>query len=82
MNTGTLVYTCSRSALLFRIAAASSAMANLTAGLRFSYEEISAYLTEGGYPESFVKADKQVLRKRAKYFLVKDAHLYYVGGLV
>ena len=70
--------------MLFRIAAASSAMENLTTDSnctgRFSYEEIFAYLTEGSYPESFMKADKQALRKRAKYFLVKDAHLYYVGG--
>ena len=26
------------------------------------------------------KKDKQALRKRVKFFAVKDAHLYYVGG--
>ena len=47
---------------------------------RFTYGEILAYLTEGRYPDSYLKADKQALRKRAKFFLVKDAHLYYIGG--
>ena len=35
---------------------------------------------EGKYPEDFEKKDKQALRKRVKFFAVKDAHLYYVGG--
>ena len=72
--------------MLFRIPAASSAMANLSADSnctgRFSYEETFAYRLDRrySYPESFMKADKQALRKRAKYILVKDAHLYYVGS--
>ena len=47
---------------------------------RFSYQEIFTYLREGKYPEDFEKKDKQALRKRVKFFAVKDAHLYYVGG--
>ena len=47
---------------------------------RFSYQEIFTYLKEGEYPEDFEKKDKQALRKRVKFFAVKDAHLYYVGG--
>ena len=47
---------------------------------RFSYQEIFNYLREGSYTEGFEKSDKQALRKRAKFFTVKDAHLNYVGG--
>ena len=32
---------------------------------------------DGVYPNSFSKADKGSLRKRAKFFTVKDAELYY-----
>lgn len=47
---------------------------------RFSFAEIYAYIKDGRYPSSFTKADKQALRKRAKFFTVKDTQLYYVGG--
>ena len=36
------------------------------------------YLSEGRYPDGFSKSDKQALRKRVKFFSVKDAHLYYI----
>ena len=31
-------------------------------------------------PQQFFKVDKQALRKRAKFFMVKGTQLYYVGG--
>ena len=44
---------------------------------RFSFEEIHQYLLQGVYPSTFSKSDKQALRKRAKFFAVKGADLYY-----
>ena len=56
-------------------------MENCSEG-RFSYSVISCYLQNGLYPDSFSKADKSALRKRAKYFMVLngDTNLYYIGG--
>ena len=47
---------------------------------RVLYSEIHCYLFSGVYPDDFSKPDKQVLRKRAKFFRAKDTALYYVGG--
>ena len=47
---------------------------------RFSFAELYTYITDGRYPSSFVKVDKQALRKRAKLFMVKGTQLYYIGG--
>ena len=44
---------------------------------RFKSSEIFAYLRDGQYPEDFSKAEKGSLRKRAKFFFVKDAELFY-----
>ncbi len=39
------------------------------------------YYNVGTYPEGFQKEDKQALRKRAKFFRVKESNnLYYIGG--
>ena len=46
---------------------------------RFSYAEICKYLDSGSYPIGFSKADKLALRKRSKYFKLKDGQLYYCG---
>ena len=46
---------------------------------RFNYSEIYVYV-EGTYPCSYDKDDKRALRKRAKFFAVKGAALYYIGG--
>ena len=46
---------------------------------RFSYSEIHDYLASQKYPIGFSKADKLALRKRSKFFQVKDGHLYYTG---
>ena len=46
---------------------------------RFSYSEIYDYLASHKYPLGFSKADKLALRKRSKFFQVKDGHLYYTG---
>ena len=46
---------------------------------RFSYSEIHDYLASQKYPLGFSKADKLALRKRSKFFQVKDGHLYYTG---
>lgn len=46
---------------------------------RFSYSEIHDYLALQKYPLGFSKADKLALRKRSKFFQVKDGHLYYTG---
>ena len=45
----------------------------------FFYETVRSYLNCRTYPDSFSKADKLALRKRAKYFCIKGADLYYVG---
>ena len=45
----------------------------------FTFKEIHKYLVQGMYPSSFSKSDKQALRKRAKFFTVKGAELYYTG---
>ena len=42
-------------------------------------ERIDKYFLQGEYPSSFSKSDKQALRKRAKFSLVKGAELYYTG---
>ena len=46
---------------------------------RFSYSEINDYLLSQKYPAGFTKADKLALRKRAKFFKIKDGQLYYTG---
>lgn len=67
-------------------------MANLTCGSdggpgggrsgggRFPYDHIMDYLQEGKYPTNFDKLDKHALRKRAKYFVLCEGHLCYIGG--
>ena len=45
----------------------------------FSYREIFTYLLDSKYPSGFCKADKLVLRKRAKFFEAKGSDLYYIG---
>ena len=40
----------------------------------------SHYIKEGKYPNRFSKPHKQALRKRAKFFIIKDTQLYYIGG--
>ena len=47
---------------------------------RFRFAYIFDYISKGPYPEGLSKADKLSLRKRAMYFVVQDAQLYYVGG--
>lgn len=44
---------------------------------KFSYKAIFDYLSDGTYPGDFTKSEKGSLRKRAKYFLVKEADLFY-----
>lgn len=46
---------------------------------RFSYNTIYSYIKDGTYPEGFSKSDKGSLRKRAKYFFIKEADLYYTS---
>ncbi len=46
---------------------------------RFSYNTIYSYIKDGTYPEGFSKSDKCSLRKRAKYFFIKEADLYYTS---
>ena len=38
------------------------------------------YLDEGIYPEGYKTQNKLVLRKKAKYFVILEGSLYYVGG--
>ena len=47
---------------------------------RFTYGQLFDYISQGVYPESFLKEDKQALRKRAKFFTIDKANLYYIGG--
>ena len=49
-------------------------------GGKFSYRQIFDYINSGFYPEGLEKQDKLSLRKRAKYFIIEEAQLYYVGG--
>ena len=42
-------------------------------------ERIDKYFLQREYPSSFSKSDKQELRKRAKFSLVKGAELYNTG---
>ncbi len=44
---------------------------------RFCCSIIFNYLKDGSYPEGFSKAEKGSLRKRAKFFFIKEAELYY-----
>ena len=46
---------------------------------RFTYGEISNYLHSQSYPLGFSKADKLALRKRSKFFALKDGQLQYTG---
>ena len=46
---------------------------------RFTFKEVHKYLLQGVYPSSFSKSDKQTLRKRATFFAVQGAELYYTG---
>ena len=47
---------------------------------RFTFTQIFEYVRHGKYPEGYSKSDKQALRKRSKYFVVKESELYYIGG--
>ena len=47
---------------------------------RFSFGEIHEYFVKRVYPEGFSKENKQALRKRSKFFAVRQENLYYVGG--
>ena len=47
---------------------------------RFSFSVIFDYLKDVKYPEGFTKNDKRALRKRAAFFCIKEANLYYIGG--
>lgn len=47
---------------------------------RFKYGDIHRYLSSGTHPDEHSKPGKQALRKRAKFFRVNAAELYYVGG--
>ena len=47
---------------------------------RFSYTAIFKYVKDGSYPEGFSKSEKGSLRKRAKYFYIKKAELFYKSG--
>lgn len=44
---------------------------------RFTYSQLYDYI-DGA--EGFEKEDKLALRKRAKFFSVRKANLYYLGG--
>ena len=44
---------------------------------RFSYTAIFKYVKDGSYPEGFSKSEKGSLRKRAKYFYIEKAELFY-----
>ncbi len=45
---------------------------------KFSYKDIFHYLRYGTYPGDLSKAEKGSLRKRAKFFLLKEpADLFY-----
>ena len=47
---------------------------------RFSFSAIYNYLLSQQYPEGASKLEKNALRRRAKYFRVRNDHMYYVGG--
>jgi len=47
---------------------------------RFTFNQIFDYLRSGAYPDGFDKRDKRSLRKRADFFFVREAKLYYNGG--
>ena len=47
---------------------------------RFSFSAIYNYLLSQQYPEGASKLEKNALRRRAKYFRVRNYHMYYVGG--
>ena len=49
-------------------------------GGKFSFRQIFDNINSGFYPEGLEKQDKLSLRKRAKYFIIEEAQLYYVGG--
>ena len=44
---------------------------------KFSYRTIFNYLRDGCYPEGFLKSEKGSLRKRSKFFVIKEADLFY-----
>ena len=44
---------------------------------KFSCSAIFNYLKNGSYPEGYSKSEKGSLRKRAKFFFVKEAELFY-----
>ena len=44
---------------------------------KFSYQAIFNYLRDGCYPEGFSKSEKGSLRKRSKFFAIKEADLFY-----
>ena len=44
-----------------------------------TYENVYEYLTKGCYPQGATKAEKGVLRRRAKSFRLVDGILHYEG---
>ena len=49
---------------------------------RFTFGQVFDYINDGCYPEGLDKKEKLSLRKGAKYFVIRDAQLFYVGGRV
>ena len=47
---------------------------------KFSFSEIYNYLCHDKYPEGTSKAEKNSLRRRVKYFRIRDENLNCVGG--
>ena len=47
---------------------------------KFSFSQLYDYLSSGSYPDHFEKEEKRGLRKRAAFFVIKEAQLYYKGG--
>ena len=46
---------------------------------RFTFGQVFDYINDGCYPEGLDKKEKL---SRAKYFVIRDAQLFYVGGKV
>ena len=47
---------------------------------KFSYHQIYEYIHGSVYPYGYGKEDKRSLRKRSRYFQVKEGSLFYTGG--
>ena len=46
---------------------------------KFTFSTIHRYIAHSTYPEGLSKADKNALRRRAKFFRVIENDIYYVG---